>query len=247
MESPLAIHRPCESDLSLWCRADSRDRTKPRRGSVRSRSALVAEVLVLQRLLDLQALYKGNGVLQIVALLAGDAQAVALDRRLHLQLAALQLLHDALGEILADALLDGDELAHGVAGGLFRLAEIAGAGIDLAPRQIGAQQLVHLAQLQVVVGEEGEDGLLALDRAVRALEVVARADLPLHAGDGVVDFVEIGFGDDVEGRHGWLPRWLNANRGLWARFAEPEFYALRPPREIGRASCSDRVGQYVWI
>src|SRR3546814_7116884 len=69
-------------------------------------------------------------------------------------LAALQLLHDALGDFLADALLDGDELAHRVAGGLLRLAEIAGAGLDLAPRQIGAQQLVHLAQLQVVVGDD---------------------------------------------------------------------------------------------
>src|SRR3546814_5207175 len=40
MESPWAIHRPCESDLSFWCRADSRDWTEPRCGFVQSRSAL---------------------------------------------------------------------------------------------------------------------------------------------------------------------------------------------------------------
>src|SRR3546814_16595534 len=40
MESRWATHRPCESELCLWCRVDSRDRTEPRRGSVRSRSAL---------------------------------------------------------------------------------------------------------------------------------------------------------------------------------------------------------------
>src|SRR3546814_14545685 len=40
--------------------------------------------------------------------------------------------------------------------------------------------------------------------ALGALEVVARGDLALHAGHGVVDLVEVGLGHDVEGRHGWL-------------------------------------------
>src|SRR3546814_17842339 len=88
-------------------------------------------------------------------------------------LAALQLLHDALGDFLADALLDGDELAHRVAGGLLRLAEIAAAGLDLPPRQIGAPQLVHLAQLQVHLGDAGEHPLLAPDGALGDLEFVA--------------------------------------------------------------------------
>src|SRR3546814_3015625 len=40
MESPEAIHRPCESALPSWGRSDSRCQMEPRRGSIWQRSDL---------------------------------------------------------------------------------------------------------------------------------------------------------------------------------------------------------------
>ena len=74
-------------------------------------------------------------------------------------------------------------------------------GLDLAPRQVHLQQLVHLLQLQIVVGEDGELAFLAFDRAFAALEVEARRDLAGDAGERVVDLGEIDPRDDVEARH----------------------------------------------
>ena len=61
-----------------------------------------AEVLVLQHRDDL---------LQIVAVLAGDAYLVFLDRGLHPDLAVLDEAHDLLGALDRDALLERDLLA----------------------------------------------------------------------------------------------------------------------------------------
>src|SRR5262245_30522385 len=63
---------------------------------------LVAEIHELQRLLDLQPAHEGDGILQIVLLLAADAQLVALNRDLDLHLAVLDLFDDALADGLVD-------------------------------------------------------------------------------------------------------------------------------------------------
>src|SRR5215469_6410584 len=67
-------------------------------------TALIAEIQILQRLRDLEAAHELDRSLQIVALLAGDAQFVALDRGLHLEFRILDRAHDALGGFGADAL-----------------------------------------------------------------------------------------------------------------------------------------------
>ena len=46
-------------------------------------------------------------------------------------------------------------LAHHVAARLLLLAEIERTGVELAPRYVHLQQVLHLAQLVVVVGEHG--------------------------------------------------------------------------------------------
>src|SRR5690606_2493921 len=68
-------------------------------------AASVAEVHILKRLLDLHVLDAGDGGLEVVPLLAADTQFVALNRGLHLDLAVLDLLDDALGEGRIDPLL----------------------------------------------------------------------------------------------------------------------------------------------
>ena len=93
-----------------------------------------------------------------------------------------------------------------VAGGLLRRLEVERAGVDLAPGQMHLQQFVHLLQLEIVVGDQRDRALLALDRAFAALEVEAGRDLALDPGDRVVDLGEIEAGDDVKARHGRRPR-----------------------------------------
>src|SRR5262245_48183489 len=56
--------------------------------------SLVAEVQILQRQLDFHFAHMLDRRLQIVALLAADAQLVALDGDLHLQLRILERPHD---------------------------------------------------------------------------------------------------------------------------------------------------------
>src|SRR5882724_4938092 len=71
---------------------------------------LVPEVHILQRLIDFHPTHQGDRFLEVVALLARDPQLVALDRGLDLEFRILDRLHDLLGELLVDALLDDDFL-----------------------------------------------------------------------------------------------------------------------------------------
>src|SRR5260221_4526888 len=87
-------------------------------------TSLVAEIHILQRLLDLERAQKRDGVLQIVALFAGDPQFVALDRGLDLELAFLEGGYEALAELAIDALLDDHDLANLVAGGPLGILEV---------------------------------------------------------------------------------------------------------------------------
>src|SRR5208282_396578 len=93
----------------------------------------VAEIDELQRLLDLEAADQGHRRLQIVALLAGDAQFGALDRRLDLELAVLDLARQPLGQRRVDALAQGHALPQALSRRLLRRLELEHAGIDLAP------------------------------------------------------------------------------------------------------------------
>jgi len=61
---------------------------------------------------------------------------------------------------------------------------------------------VHLFELQVVIRMDGQLPLLPLHLAMRSFEVVSLLDFALHILQRVVDFGEVGFGNDIEGRHG---------------------------------------------
>ena len=76
------------------------------------------------------------------------------------------------------------------------------------------QQLVHLLQLELVVGDDVEHALLTLDLAFAALEVEARPDLARNSGKGVVDFGKLDPRNDVEARHGRLLRFKSDFRPI---------------------------------
>src|SRR4029077_1263467 len=104
--------------------------TGPAEGWIDAGGSL-AEIHVLQRLIDLEGAQQRDGVLQFVTLLAGHSQFIALDRGLNLQLAVLQILYQALGQFTIDALLDDPHLAHLVARGALRILEFERRGVDL--------------------------------------------------------------------------------------------------------------------
>src|SRR5690606_38529437 len=64
----------------------------------------VAEVVELQRHAELMGTQQGNRLLQVIALLAGHPDLLALDGRLHLELGILDMRDDLLGQLLVDAL-----------------------------------------------------------------------------------------------------------------------------------------------
>lgn len=88
-----------------------KEHTQHPQAEVPSPESSVAEIDILQRLVDLAFLDQRDGGLQVVAFLAADAQLVALDRDLHLDLRALDRLDDFLGEFALDTLLDQHRLA----------------------------------------------------------------------------------------------------------------------------------------
>src|SRR5689334_10608130 len=87
-----AVRGRCPGPLDEGDEAGAVSSSWPRRDQARAippAFALVAEIYVLQRLLDVHPAGDGDRGLQIVPLFAGDAQLVSLDRYLNLELAVL--------------------------------------------------------------------------------------------------------------------------------------------------------------
>jgi hypothetical protein len=71
---------------------------------------------------------------------------------------------------------------------------------------MGLQQLMHLLQLGLIIGIEGEHRLLPLDLALGILEVETGRDLAFDIVQRIVDLVQVGLGNDVETGHSRDPR-----------------------------------------
>ena len=87
-------------------------RLRPTRGLRHSSCRSVAEVVELQRHAQLFATQQGNRLLQIVALLAGDAYLLALNGGLHLELGVFDHGDDFLRQVFIDALPQNHFLLH---------------------------------------------------------------------------------------------------------------------------------------
>src|SRR5262245_11524255 len=82
------------------------------------------------------------------------------------------------------------------------------------------QEFVHLLQLQLVVGEQYQNALLASDRAFAALEVEAGCDLARHSGDSVINLGKVDPRNNVKARHGHLLRGIVLDSDIARRWAK---------------------------
>src|SRR4029079_12931387 len=130
---------------------------------------------------------------------------VALNGNLHLELPVLDLFHQALRQLPVDALADHRLLPHRLAGGLLERLVVDDPHVDLAAGEMPLQQFVHLLELQLIVGIDGDLGAVPLDPGLRVFEIIALAHLARHVGERIVDLLEVGFRDDVERRHRKAP------------------------------------------
>ena len=71
---------------------------------------LVAEVVVLQRNVQFAVLQRGDGILQIVAFLAGDTHFIAIDLALNLKLGVFKHLSHEPGIVFVETLGHGETL-----------------------------------------------------------------------------------------------------------------------------------------
>src|ERR1044072_623718 len=93
-----------------------------------------------------------NDFLQGVAVAAGDADGVALNRGLDFELRLLDELNYLFGLLRGDALLDGYVLADGAAGRGFDAPVGESLERHAAPNELLLEDVVHVAQLGLVLG-----------------------------------------------------------------------------------------------
>src|SRR5437868_8140182 len=141
--------------------------------------------------------------LQIVAALAGDADGVALDRSLDLELAVLDRLDDRLRFLRLDPLHEAEHLRDVLS------ALLEGSVLEPAQRDAALGHLLHQHRargLQALLrGAADLQPLLRrgdlLQRGLRPLEVVPLIDLLAGLLERVVHFLLVHLADDVEARH----------------------------------------------
>src|SRR5262249_3681730 len=155
-------------------------------------TALVAEVHILQGKLYRKPLDVLDHRLQIVPLLPRHPEFVPLYCDLDFIFAVLDFFHDPLGQLPVDPLPDQCLLPDRLTRCLLHGLVVEHPKLDLAPRQVPLQQLVHLLELQLVVRVDGDFGVLPFDAGLGPLEVVALAHLARHIGERVVDLGKIG-------------------------------------------------------
>jgi hypothetical protein len=182
-------------------------------------TAASAIVLELQGHLQVLLTQQLDRLLQVVLVLAGDPQALALDRHGHLLEGVAYRLAELLGQLLAEALAQLHLLLHLVAAHRFGRLEIEDLEREVALGGLLAQHVDHRLQGHVAGGHDRQGPLLEIDRGAGILEVVALAHLAAHLVDGVHQLLAIEVGDHVEAEgvgHGGVRkrRWATQPRKL---------------------------------
>ena len=161
----------------------------------------VAKIVELQRTFEFHAAQQCHRRLQIVALLAVDAQLVAVDLRIDLQFGILERGLDFLRQLAFDALFDRYFLP--AAGEIaFDVAELQAARIDAACDQTRAQDVGHLFELKFARCGLIDEFVVKRELRFHALEVEAGSQLAIGLIDSIGEFVKVDFGDDIERGHG---------------------------------------------
>src|SRR5690606_24309476 len=158
----------------------------------------VTEVPELQGQAEVGPAQQGDGLLQLVAFLAVDAQLVAVDLAVHPEPGVLEHGLDLPGRLPLDALPDRGILPRRGQAGLHR-AELQAADVDAARGQALAQDVVHLLDLEVAGRAQGDGVSFQHEARVHALEVEAVVQFAVGPVHGVGQLVAVHLGDDVEG------------------------------------------------
>src|SRR5689334_17699354 len=181
---PPRASTPSMTSLSTWFFGQPSVTRWTRRGAV----TVVGELHRDPELVLAEQLHHG---LQLVLLLPADADLIALDRHLDLQLRVLHELHDLPALVDRDPLLEPDVL----------LRAARRPGLDLAPferlqrhlpaRELLAQDVGERADLVVVGREEVEAVVVPRDLRPLTAEVEPLRDLAERLLDGVVDLLQV--------------------------------------------------------
>src|SRR5687768_1735480 len=163
-----------------------------RRSAVVAEFELDAEVFVAE---------KGHCGLKVISRRGRDADLIALNRRLHLL--ELRIL-DRGGDFLCGVAVQG-HLELYLLGDLVATGGLHVADVEILRRYPALDELCleHLEQrlhpeLALRREIQGSLGAAEFNRRNRALEVIALRDLLLRLIDGVVDFLEVHSGRDIE-------------------------------------------------
>src|SRR5436309_5398193 len=182
-------------------RPAARSRRSPCRSRARRRRASSAVIPESELESEVLRAQEGDHFLELVLGRRLDADLLALDRRLRLfELLVLDRLDDRFRLFLRDALGKLDLAPHGVVRRGRGGAELEVLHGHVALDELGLQHVEQGLHLEVVVGDERQHGLGAVerDRGLRALEVVALSHLFGGLIHRVVDLLEVGTGGDVE-------------------------------------------------
>lgn len=161
---------------------------------------LIAHIHKLQGDLVILFFDEGDDGLQVIDLLAADAQLIILDRGLHFELRSFDQLDNFLSKLFFDPLLDRDFAPDRSACGIVRIAVLERFGVDLLAHDVCDEDLAHRIHLHLVCGEEADFLLIAveLDLVSGAAKVVSRRDLSIGVVDGVVDVLHLNSIDDIK-------------------------------------------------
>src|ERR1700722_5295100 len=169
-------------------------------------SMSVPEIFELERHLYIKATQQCDRHVQIVFLLAGDTQFVALDLCIDLELRILDALDNVFRERLIDSLFERDFLLR-AAEIDFRIVDFRTANIDVPARQSLLENVEHLLELKFRLRFQRHHGFFGGEFRAGSFEIETRRKLSISLVDRVGQFVHIQFGDGVERWHVMKSRW----------------------------------------
>ncbi len=162
----------------------------------------VAEVVELQRDLEVLTLEQTHHFLKVVALLAGDTNGVA-----------LSLAADSLGTLFFDEAvdlagfvgrnsdLDGDHQANRVMTGLFDLAVLKSSQRNPPLNETFFEHDLEGIQAVFADRTQGDHEVFLLNGRLGVLEIEAGGDFTLGLVDRILDFLVINFGNNIKCGH----------------------------------------------
>ena len=97
----------------------------------------------------------------------------------------------------------GHDLLDLVSTDFFCVRNIKTFDVDTALHQFPFENVSHLLEFKVIVGEHRQRVLSLFYAGIRTLKIKPRRNFLIGLLDGVFDFLLVYFRNDVEGWHGW--------------------------------------------